>query len=197
MSRCTVFVETESAAASELVLGCRPSLISWWIVWSRRQRGRSLNAPARPTVEILGPAPPGRNESVSESVFRVAADTSLLVIGRGGGAANSLRTKRAGSRRTAGSAIAPKRSHHADSLRPRVRREPAHGRGPRGGVAPADAGLAPGALAERASRDGCAAPLGVPADSPVRPLSSGLSGLSLQVDDSKPTPITSASAGSP
>src|SRR6266542_1774563 len=49
MSRWTVLEETDRRAASEEVLGRRPSLISWWIVWRRRQSGRSLNAPARPT----------------------------------------------------------------------------------------------------------------------------------------------------
>src|SRR6266536_262637 len=48
MSRCTVFDETASLRESEEVLGRRPSLISWWIVWRRLQRGRSLKAPARP-----------------------------------------------------------------------------------------------------------------------------------------------------
>src|SRR4051812_459697 len=52
MSRCTVFDDTESWLARELVFGCRPSLISWWIVWRRRHRGRSLNAPSRPTARF-------------------------------------------------------------------------------------------------------------------------------------------------
>src|SRR6185369_13140267 len=50
MSRWTVLEDTERSFASEEVLGRRPSLISWWIVWRRRQSGLSLNAPARPTV---------------------------------------------------------------------------------------------------------------------------------------------------
>src|SRR6266508_967870 len=49
MSRWTVLEDTDRRAASVEVLGRRPSLISWWIVWRRRQSGRSLNAPARPT----------------------------------------------------------------------------------------------------------------------------------------------------
>src|SRR3954467_6671143 len=52
MSRWTVFDETESCFARELVLGWRPSLISWWMVCRRRHSGRSLNAPSRPTLRL-------------------------------------------------------------------------------------------------------------------------------------------------
>src|SRR6266498_2659993 len=54
MSLWTVLEDTDRRAASVEVLGRRPSLISWWIVWRRRQSGRSLNAPARPTGGFYG-----------------------------------------------------------------------------------------------------------------------------------------------
>src|SRR6266542_678526 len=69
MSLWTVLEDIDRRAASVEVLGRRPSLISWWIVWRRRQSGRSLNAPARPTR---------RNYQLS-STFYVRRSTSGLV----------------------------------------------------------------------------------------------------------------------
>src|ERR1700693_1968045 len=75
MSRWTVLDETERSFASEDVLGRRPSLISWWIVWRRRQSGRSLKAPARPTGRLYWknrviPCHPGRSEGSAPFLAR-------------------------------------------------------------------------------------------------------------------------------
>ena len=138
-SRCRAgrsWTRRRARAASELVLGCRPSLISWWIVWSRRQSGRSLNAPARPTVAILGPAAPGRNESSVRKCPRCARRHRVALSAP---ARPELLTRLKRQAACAGRAAwlgdCCTEGHHADPLRPRVRREPAYGRGPGGRAA--------------------------------------------------------------